>query len=279
MYSYRVLEDPTYDAPQELKDLAAQILNAGIDKKIPENIEEDESLALGVAFDGMLTDDYKEYCKTFMEHEVDGFDNLTYKESYFRPMVQVLKYLDDNDFIIYVVSGTDRDLDRITMDYIYHIPYYQVIGTDCYNEGSHHDDVNYLEYQYDQDEEVMRDSTRIIKNVKSSKITQMYQEIGQQPVMAFGNSSGDQSMFTFTATNPNYKTAVFCVVPDDDERDYASESKVTKLTKLCEENGYNVISMKNDFLTLYGEGVTKNPSNMKFTNHLLDLYNNDSDNK
>jgi len=273
MYSQRVLDDPSYSASQEMKDLAAQILNAGINKSIPENIEEDESHALGLAFDGMLTDDYKEYIKRFMEQEVDGFDNMTYKESYYRPMVEVLKYLDDNDFILYIVSGTDRDLDRITMDYIYHIPYYQIIGTDCYNEGSHHDDVDYLKYQYDQDEEVMRDSTRIIKNVKSSKVMQMYQEIGQKPVLAFGNSSGDQSMFTFTATNEKYKTAVFCLVPDDDEREYASQSKVDKLTKLCEENGYYVISMKNDFLTIYGENVTKNPENMDFTQHLLEIYN------
>jgi len=274
MYCHRVLDDPTYSASQQLKDLAKQILDAGIDKNIPENIEEDESKYLGIAFDGMLTDDYKEYIKNFMEHEVDGFDNMTYKDSYYRPMIQLLQYLDDNDFIIYIVSGTDRDLDRVTMDYFYHIPYYQIIGTDCYNEGSHHDDVNYLEYQYDIDEEVMRDSTRIIKNVKSSKVMQMYQEIGQKPVLAFGNSSGDQSMFTFTATNEKYTTAVFCVVPDDDEREYANISKVDKLTKLCEENGYNVISMKNDFLTIYGEDVKKNSNNMKFTYHLLDKYNN-----
>jgi len=272
MYAQRVLADETYEASQDMKDLAVQILQAGIDKSIPENIEEDESLALGKAFNGMLTDDYKEYIRNFMEQEIDGFNGMTFKESYYRPMVEVLEYLDQNDFVIYIVSGTDRDVCRVTMDYFYHLPYYQIIGTDCYNEGSHHDDVNYLEYQYDKDEEVMRDDTRIIKNVKSSKITQMYQEIGQKPVMAFGNSSGDQSMFTFTATNDKYKTAVFCVVPDDDVREYANMSKVEKLTKMCEENGYHVISMKDDFLTIYGEGVTKDVTKLDLTESLLAKY-------
>jgi len=222
----------------------------------------------------MLTDDYKEYTKSFLKQNVDGFVNMTYEESYYRPMVEVLKYLDDNDFVIYVVSGTDRDFDRMIMDCFYHIPYYQIIGSDCYNEGNYHDDVYYLEYQYEEDEEVMRDSTRIIKNVKSSKIMQMYQEIGQKPVLAFGNSSGDQSMFTFTSSNDKYKTAVFCVVPDDDEREYANQSKVDKLTKMCEENDYHIISMKNDFLTIYGDNVKKNSNNMSFTERLLDIYNN-----
>jgi len=272
LYSYRVLEDPDCEATQEMRDLAAQILHAGIEKSIPENIEEDESLAFGQAFDGMPVDTYKEYLKAFMEYEVDGFDGLTYKESYFRPMVQILEYLDENDFVIYIVSGTDRDLDRITMDYFYHIPYYQIIGTDCYNEGSHHDDVNYLEYHYDADEVVMRDSTRIVKNVKSGKIMQIYQEIGQRPVMAFGNSGGDESMFSFTAQNEKYKTAVFCLIPDDDVREYANLSKAEKLTAMCGENGYHVISMKNDFLTIYGDNVTKKPDKMDFTEKLLDIY-------
>jgi len=272
LYAYRVLGDPDYEATQEMKDVAAEILRAGMEKTIPENTEEDESQMLGQAFDGVLVDDYKEYVKKFLDFEADGFDGMTYRESYYRPMVQLLEYLDEKDFVIYVVSGTDRDMDRIVMDGFYHIPYYQVIGSDCYSEGSNHDDVEYLEYQYDTDEQVMRDSTRIIKNVKSSKIMQIYQEIGQRPVMAFGNSSGDQSMFTFTAQNETYKTAVFCLVPDDDVREYASPSKVEKLTAMCEENGYHVISMKNDFLTIYGDDVTKNPDKLDLTESLFAKY-------
>jgi len=272
MFCQRVLDDPSFTATKEMKDLAMQILQAAIDKKIPENIEEDESIMFGLAFDDMTVEEYKEYVQSFLNREADGFDGLKYKDAYFRPMVQVLKYLEEHDFIIYICSGTDRDADRVLMDQFYHIPYYHVIGTDCYNEGSKHDDVNYLEYQYDNDEVVMRDSTRIIKNVKASKITQMYQEIGQKPVLAFGNSSGDQSMFTFTSANNKYKTAVFCIVPDDDVREYAGASKVEKLKASCEKNGWNVISMKDDFLRIYAEGVTKNPEKLSYTNSLIEKY-------
>jgi len=269
LFCERVLNDPTYTATAEQKDVARQILQAGIAKSIPETIEEDESKLFGEVFDDMLISDYKNYLNNFYEKDVDCFDNLKYKDMFYQPMYEVLEYLDQNDFIIYLCSGTDRDAVRLLVDNFYHIPYYQVIGSDCYNEGSHHDDEYYLEYQYDNDEQVMRDSTRIIKNVKSSKIMQMYQEIGQQPVLAFGNSSGDQSMFTFTSTNEKYKSAVFCIVPDDNEREYAFESKVEKLTKTCETNGWNVVSMKNDFLVMYGDSVSKNPDNYTYTNYLL----------
>jgi len=272
LYCYRVLDDPTYNSTTEMKDLAGEILYGVKNGALPETAEENESILFGQAFDDMLVDEYKEYLKAFIENKVDNFDNMTFKDSYFRPMVQVLDYLNKNGFIIYICSGTDRDFDRIIMDNFYHIPYYQVIGTDCYSEGNHHDDENYLDYQYDNDEKIMRDETRIIKNVKSAKVTQLYQEIGQKPVLAFGNSTGDSSMFTYTASNDKYKTAIFCIVPDDDEREYANMSKVEKLTKNCEENGYHVVSMKNDFLQIYGDEVKKNPDNKKLLNHLILKY-------
>jgi len=273
LYTKRVLDDSKCEATQEMKDLAAQILQTAMNREsIPENIEEDESIMFGAAFDKMPVDDYKKYVASFLEQEADGFDGLTYGTAYFRPMVQVLSYLNEKHFTIYICSGTDRDADRVLMDQFFHIPYYHVIGTDCYSEGSNHDDVNYLEYQYDEGEKIMRDDTRIIKNVKASKITQMYQEIGQQPVLAFGNSSGDYSMFTYTASNEKYRTEVFCLVPDDDEREYANMEKAEKLTATCEKNDWHVISMKNDFLSVYGDKVVKNPDNKAFAESLYAKY-------
>jgi len=272
LYCYRVLGDKDYKASDELKDFGLDVLNAIKTNSINEELEKKEYINFGKVFDSMPVEEYKEYLKKFLEIEVDGFENMSFKDAYFRPMVEVLAYLEENDFIVYVCSGTDRDLDRVLMDGFYHLPYYQVIGTDCYNEGSKHDDVDYLEYQYDKDEVVIRDDTPIIKNIKSSKIAQIYQEIGQKPVLAFGNSTGDFSMFSYTASNDKYKTAIFCLLPDDDEREYANMNKVETLTKACKENGYYTVSMKDDFLTMFDDNVKKNPSKMDFTNSLIDNY-------
>ena len=115
----------------------------------------------------------------------------------------------------------------------------------------------------------MRDDKRIIKNVKASKVVQMAQEIGQKPVIAFGNSSGDTSMFMYTTYDNPYKSAAFCIVPDDNEREYAYPEKVEKLKKVCEENGWHIISMKDDFLTIYGDNVTKNEQKTSFVDSLI----------
>ena len=86
------------------------------------------------------------------------------------------------------------------------------------------------------------------------------QEIGRQPVLSFGNSSGDCSMHNYTIFNNRYRSAAFMLIADDEERDYGNTEKTRELGEQWEESGYNVISMKDDFRTIYGEDVKKTGS-------------------
>ena len=47
------------------------------------------------------------------------------------------------------------------------------------------------------------------------------------------------------------------LIADDDVRDHANREKALKLGQQWREAGYHVISMRDDFKTIYGEGVTK----------------------
>ena len=47
------------------------------------------------------------------------------------------------------------------------------------------------------------------------------------------------------------------LVADDDERDHANHEKALKLAAQWKEAGYYVISMKDDFRTIYGSNVKK----------------------
>ena len=47
------------------------------------------------------------------------------------------------------------------------------------------------------------------------------------------------------------------LVADDDERDHADLTEGAKREAKWRENGYTVISMKNDFKTIYGYSVEK----------------------
>ena len=65
------------------------------------------------------------------------------------------------------------------------------------------------------------------------------------------------SMHNFTLYNNKYKSAAFMLIADDDVRDYGDPEKAEELRAKWEESGLNVISMKNDFATIYGEQVKK----------------------
>ena len=47
------------------------------------------------------------------------------------------------------------------------------------------------------------------------------------------------------------------LIADDDVRDHADLEKGAKRRSAWEEAKYDIISMKNDFKTIYGEGVKK----------------------
>lgn len=268
MFAQRVFSTDSLYADDEMRTVAEDIVKAAEQRSIAEDIEERESLMFGKAFDKMTTEEYRGYVKEFLSQSADGFDNLTFGDAYFKPMTEIITYLQKKDFKVYICSGTDRDADRVMVQGFSDIPNYQVIGSDYYSEGINHDEVYYLDYQFTPDEELMRDDKRIIKNVKASKVVQMAQEIGQRPVIAFGNSSGDTSMFMYTTYGNPYKSAAFCIVPDDNEREYANLEKVEMLKNTCEENGWHIISMKDDFLTIYGDDVIKNEQNTAFVGSL-----------
>ena len=96
-----------------------------------------------------------------------------------------------------------------------------------------------------------------IKNLQMNKVYQIVKEIGKQPVLSFGNSSGDFSMHMHTITGNKYKSEAFMLIADDEDRDYGNTAKNTKLGENWKSNGFNVISMKNDFKTIYGYDVQK----------------------
>ena len=50
------------------------------------------------------------------------------------------------------------------------------------------------------------------------------------------------------------------LIADDEERDYGNTEKVQPLKEKWEESGYHVISMKDDFRTIYGDDVVKTGS-------------------
>ena len=261
LLEYRCLDDETYNASDELKEVATQIRESGKEYKTP-NVSGFDLIhgrAQAKAFAGLTPDEFINYVKNFLERDAAGFTGLKYKDSIYKPMIEVVSFLEENDFTVYVVSGSDRMICRAVACEVLNIPENQVIGMDVNLVASNQGDKDGLSYQFNDsgEDKLVRGDELIIKNLKMNKVQQIAQEIGKQPVLSFGNSSGDVSMHEYTVSNNKYKAMAFMLIADDTERDHANMTETNKRLQSWENYGYTVISMKNDFKTIYGDGVTK----------------------
>ena len=63
-------------------------------------------------------------------------------------------------------------------------------------------------------------------------------------------------MAEYVTTDNPYRSLAFMLCCDDTQRENGSTSKADKMYELCAKNGWTPVSMKNDWTTIYGPGVT-----------------------
>ena len=138
------------------------------------------------------------------------------------------------------------------------IPFDHVIATDVPYVASGAGDKTADEHNMARDEIILLGAPLDeVECGKSGKPAAIAREIGKRPVLAFGNSSGDYSMLNYAEGNPDHKGMGLFVVCDDTVREYGSEEKAADFYAVVEKEDWTGISMANDWLTIYGEGVQK----------------------
>ena len=259
LIEYRVLDDPSYrdKAPEDVRQAAQDIRDfVRTGKALPDHFDMIHARAAAKAYAGMTLAEYDAYVKAYAATPANGFTGMTYGQSFYKPMLEVMDYLKANGFTYYVVSGSDRFICRALVEPL-GIPTNRIIGMDVWLKTNKQGDGPGVEYTMGKDEYLIRTDSLILKNIKNNKVIQISQEIGKVPVLSFGNSSGDCAMHNYCLSNKEHRTSVFMLVADDDARDHADLAEGARREAKWREAGYYVISMKNDFKTIYGQGVTK----------------------
>ena len=260
MLAWRILKDPRIEPDEEMLEVGRLLRDCALDNSFPSDMAMQHAVQAARAYAGMTLSEFSDFVTEILLRDVDGFEGMTYAESFYLPMVEVIEYLQDNDFKCFVCSGSDRFICRVFIEGMVDIPYENIIGMDVALEATNQGETDGLDYVYSPDDELVRTDQLLIKNLKTNKVLQIAQEIGRQPVLSFGNSSGDVSMHNFTICNNPYRSAAFMLIADDEERDYGNAEKAAGLREKWEDSGYNVISMANDWKTIYGEDVIKTGS-------------------
>ena len=259
LLEYRVLDDPAYRdiAPDDVRETAQEIRDfVRNGKKLPDHFDMKHAYAAAKAYAGMTLAQFDAYVKAYAAKPANGFSGMTYGESFYKPMLEVFDFLAANGFTYYVVSGSDRFICRALVESIGIEPN-RVIGMDVKLHSTSQGTTEGVNYTMGREEDLVRTDELIIKNLKTNKVKQIAQEIGKVPVLSFGNSGGDAAMHNYALSNQQYKSAAFMLIADDDARDHANREKALTLGQQWREAGYYVISMRDDFKTIYGPGVVK----------------------
>lgn len=168
--------------------------------------------------------------------------HLTLRKPYssivFQPMVELLRYLDDNDFACYIVSGGDRDFMRqMTQDY-YGIPPERVVGSA-------------LGLRYDAESDTVRyGSSFSFLDDGPEKPVRIWSRIGRRPILAGGNSNGDLEMLRYVQGHP--RSLSLLVRHDDAEREGAAyDAGAEHALEAGRVHGFTVVSVKDDWAQVY----------------------------
>ena len=259
MLEYRVLDDPDYKdiAPADVVECAQTIRDhaRGVITSWPAHFDMIHARAAAKAYAGMTLKEFDDYVKAYGAKPANGFSGMTYGGAFYKPMLEVFEYLEDHDFTYYVVSGSDRFICRALVDSIGIAPN-RVIGMDVELKSSNQGEEEGVDYTMASSEYLIRTENLLIKNLKTNKVKQIAQEIGKVPVLSFGNSSGDSAMHNYCLGNDKYPSEAFMLIADDAEEDYIDAAETAK-RKASWEGKYTIISMHDDFKTVYGENVTK----------------------
>ncbi len=256
MFVDRALYDETYDAPEDMKAFARELEATYESRRLPKGAEKTHAAFASKAYAGMTLEDYVAYVRRYMDTEAVGFTNLTKGQAFYKPMVSLINYLNANDFIVYIVSGSGRYAVRTLVEDVFpYIPPYRVLGTDITIIAQSQGDTDGLDFVYSSEDHLVLGDTLLSKNVKMNKVSLIAQEIGKVPVLSLGNSSGDISMAQYVMNNSQYDARAYMLLCDDTEREYGKLDVAESFKKSCEERGFITVSMRDDFATIYGEDV------------------------
>lgn len=213
--------------------------------------EEGFAELLAVTHSGITGEAFDEQVSKWIDTAVHPrFDQL-YLDLTYLPQVELMTYLRQNDFKVFIVSGGGIAFIRAWADGAYGIAPPDVVGSNLDTTFSYEDGKG----------TIVRDSKVDFVTDGPGKAEGIYLHIGQRPILAFGNSGGDKEMLEYTKSGDGERMALI-VYHDDAEREYAygpagglPDTGVgvfdQALMDQAESRGWHVVSMKDDWKQIF----------------------------
>ncbi|MFK4874968.1 HAD family hydrolase [Novosphingobium sp. ZW T3_23] len=196
---------------------------------------------------GMTEDDFHVHARDWLVHARNPTNGQRFVDLVYRPQLELMEYLRQNGFRVFIVSGGGIDLIRAFSEEVYGIARSQVVGSSVRTRMEVSDGkiglLKLAELQSFDDRE--------------AKVQNIALHIGRRPIFAFGNSDGDLAMLRYTSSGSGLRLALL-LHHDDGQREFAYDrdfavSPLAEALDRAEEFGITVVSLKNDWSEVYAE--------------------------
>jgi phosphoglycolate phosphatase-like HAD superfamily hydrolase len=169
-----------------------------------------------------------------------------YTDLVYQPMLELMVHLRTNGFKTFIVSGGGIEFMRPWTERVYGIPPEQVVGSSG---------VTKYEMRPDGIPVLVKEAKVEFVDDGPGKPVGINRFIGRRPILAFGNSDGDQQMLEWTAAGAGARFKGI-IHHTDAVREYAYDrnSNIGRLDKAWDEairRKWIVVDMKNDWNTIY----------------------------
>jgi phosphoserine phosphatase len=194
---------------------------------------------------GMTTDAFNSDVERWIATARHPRFDRPYTDLVFQPMLELLAFLRANQFKTYIVSGGGVEFMRVWTDRIYGIPPEQVVGSS-----------GVVRFEMKDGKPILfREAKVEFIDDGPGKPVGINRFIARRPVLAFGNSDGDQQMLEYTAGGDGLRL-MGLVHHTDAAREYAydRQSHIGRLDKALDEalqRKWTVVDMKADWKVIY----------------------------
>ena len=194
---------------------------------------------VSVSHSGMTVEAFQADVADWLATATHPTTGMRYADMIYQPMLELLRYLRDEDFQTWIVSGGGVHFVRALSEDAYGIPPENVVGSEAPAE-------------YDPETgQVMKAPGIAFLDDKAGKPLGIDSRIGRRPIFASGNSDGDFDMLAYTMAGDGPRFAMLLHHTDATrEFAYDRESHVGKLARGLDEGpgrGWLIVDMARDW--------------------------------
>ncbi|HEY9291362.1 MAG TPA: haloacid dehalogenase-like hydrolase [Microlunatus sp.] len=206
------------------------------------------AIALAKLCDGQTPTEFAADVDDFLDryrHPTFGsnLDSVVYQ-----PMLELIDELMAHDFTVGVVTGGGTEFVRRVAPRLYGVPPERVVGT-------------LIGYQLERDDSrrpVLRRTVSLMgdANEGGAKVGHIQSQLGRAPIVAIGNSAGDQQMLEWAQAGRHPGLAIL-INHDDADREFAYQGEAATfasteaITDVANRLGWTTVSMASDWVTIF----------------------------